>query len=148
MHVKEIGTRIREIRKEKGLSQIEVAKNAKIAVNSLRLYESNKRQPSFEKLLHIADALGVDVNVFFDPHITLTIDNAVESGWRNARQFYGISNSDPNIISLLDAYNQLNNKGQQIAVERVEELSQLKQYKKENPLEGQETASDGQDEDI
>lgn len=40
----DIGSKIRNTRKEKGLSQVEVAQAAKIAVNSLRLYESNKRQ--------------------------------------------------------------------------------------------------------
>ena len=83
MEVKEVGTRIREIRKEKKLSQVQVATDAKIAVNSLRLYESNKRQPRFEQLLHIADALGVDVNAFYDPYITQTVERTVSDTWKH-----------------------------------------------------------------
>lgn len=62
----DIGSKIRNTRKEKGLSQVEVAQAAKIAVNSLRLYESNKRQPRIEQLQAIADALGTDVYAFID----------------------------------------------------------------------------------
>ena len=56
----EVGERIREVRKEKKLSQVEVAKKAGIAVNSLRLYEANKRQPSINQIREIAAALEIN----------------------------------------------------------------------------------------
>ena len=46
-----VGEAIRAKRKEKGMTQIEVAQAAGIAVNSLRLYESGKRQPKQSVLL-------------------------------------------------------------------------------------------------
>lgn len=58
------GANIRNIRKEKGLSQVEVSQKAGIAVNSLRLYEADKRHPNLETLEKIADALGVSVMEF------------------------------------------------------------------------------------
>ncbi len=54
-----INKRIVQIRKSKKISQIELAKNAGISVNSLRLYEAGKRSPTFATLQKIADALGV-----------------------------------------------------------------------------------------
>ena len=57
----DIGTKIRMIRKSKGITQIDLAANARIAVNSLRLYEANKRQPRADQLRAIASALGVSV---------------------------------------------------------------------------------------
>ena len=57
----EIGARIREIRKMKGMTQIQVADKAKIAVNSLRLYESCKREPNISTLTNIAAALCVPI---------------------------------------------------------------------------------------
>ena len=54
-----INKRIVQIRKSKKMSQIELAKNAGISVNSLRLYEAGKRSPTFATLQKIADALGV-----------------------------------------------------------------------------------------
>ena len=56
-----IGTLLRELRKRKKLSQIEVAKAANIAVHSLRLYEANKRQPRFEQLMAILNALNANM---------------------------------------------------------------------------------------
>lgn len=50
--------RIKKIRNDKKMTQLELAKAAGIAVNSLRLYESNKRQPRIEQLNAIAKALG------------------------------------------------------------------------------------------
>lgn len=57
----DIGVRIKEIRKSKGLSQMEVAQKAGIAVNSLRLYEAGKRQPRAEQMCDIASALDTSV---------------------------------------------------------------------------------------
>lgn len=53
------GDTIREIRIRKGLTQIELAQAAGIAVNSLRLYEQGKRYPKQAALQRISDALGV-----------------------------------------------------------------------------------------
>lgn len=57
----DISSRLRDVRKDKRLSQMEVAQKANIAVNSLRLYESGKRQPRMDQLLKIAAALNVSV---------------------------------------------------------------------------------------
>ncbi len=58
----DIGAKIRNIRKSKGLTQIEVADRAQIAVNSLRNYEANKRQPNMEQLRAIANALEISLS--------------------------------------------------------------------------------------
>ncbi len=55
-----VGDNIRRARKNKGLTQIDVAEMAEIAVNSLRLYEAGKRIPNLEQLQHIARAIGVE----------------------------------------------------------------------------------------
>ena len=54
-----IGDRIRTLRKTHNLSQIQLAKMAGIAVNSLRLYEANKREPKIDAVGKLAQALGV-----------------------------------------------------------------------------------------
>ncbi len=56
-----LGLKLRQIRKEKKLSQIEVAEKANVAVNSIRLYEANKGQPRMDQLQKIASALEIDV---------------------------------------------------------------------------------------
>ena len=50
---------MRDLRNEMGLTQIQVANKAGIAVNSLRLYESGKRMPRYDQMEKIATALNV-----------------------------------------------------------------------------------------
>ena len=59
-----VGNKIREARKLRGLTQIELAKMAGISVNSLRLYESESRNPKINTLEQIANALNIDVRSF------------------------------------------------------------------------------------
>lgn len=70
----DIGTKIRMIRKSKGITQIDLAENAGIAVNSLRLYEANKRQPRADQLRAIASALGVSVADLLDVKPARAVD--------------------------------------------------------------------------
>lgn len=53
------GEKIKALRKQSGLSQVELAAKAGIAVNSLRLYEAGKREPKIDAVARLADALGV-----------------------------------------------------------------------------------------
>lgn len=57
-----LGDTIREIRKMSGMTQMQVADKAKISVNSLRLYESCKREPNMSTLTNIANALCVPIS--------------------------------------------------------------------------------------
>ena len=56
-----IGSKIRYVRTAKKMTQVQLAKAAGIAVNSLRLYEAGKLSPKYETLQKIANALCVDV---------------------------------------------------------------------------------------
>mgnify|MGYP002518213785 CR=1 FL=1 len=53
--------RLKNLRKEKGLTQIELAEKAGIAVNSVRLYESGKITPKMDSVEKIAVALNTTV---------------------------------------------------------------------------------------
>ena len=112
----EIGRLIREERKKKGLTQAVVAKNAGIAVNSLRLYEAGKRCPNLDQLKKIAKALDVDAFSLMD------FDTASDA-------LSDMINTPAKQL-LLTAFDQLNPEGQQKAVERVEELTEIPKYKK------------------
>lgn len=58
----EFNERLRVSRKEKGLTQIDLAEKAGIAVNSVRLYESGKVTPKLDAMRKLADALEIDIN--------------------------------------------------------------------------------------
>jgi len=60
----QIGTRIREVRRARGLTQRQLAQRVDISVRTLRAYEQNKRVPD-EKTLHkIADVLEFPAHYF------------------------------------------------------------------------------------
>lgn len=66
MHMEaKYGRVIREMRKAYGLTQIQLAEKAEIAVNSLRRYESNERQPTNEIMEQLAGAVGISLPEFF-----------------------------------------------------------------------------------
>ncbi len=56
-----IGENIKRIRKEKGLTQKQLADKLKCATGTIQQYELGKRQPRIEQLKRIATALDVDV---------------------------------------------------------------------------------------
>ncbi len=147
-----IGSRIREIRKQQGLSQVDVAATAGIAVNSLRLYEANKRKPHVAQLESIARALSVPL-----AHL-LGVTQYSPEDWRRFSAIIGHNfdaksrafsvlekmaeseswNSLERVAAILEAYTLLNTDGQCEAVKRIEELTELDRYISTEPK-----ASDG-----
>lgn len=117
----EIGQRIREERKKKRLTQADVAQKAKIAVNSLRLYEAGKRQPHLEQIRRIALAIGVAVSDLVDSDFWATLPET---------EMQTVFATNPYKELLNGLFDQLNDEGQSKAVERVEELTEIPKYKK------------------
>ena len=54
-----MATTLRELRKEHGYTQAELAKKAGIGLRSYRYYEAGKRQPKHEASKRLAKVLGV-----------------------------------------------------------------------------------------
>lgn len=50
---------LKEIREKADLTQLEVAKKAKISIRAYKMYESGERKPKSDVAIRIADALGV-----------------------------------------------------------------------------------------
>lgn len=150
-----IGERIRFYRKAKKLTQIELADKAGIAVNSLRLYEAGKRNPSIETLFQIADALNVSFesllsypdierlyrefndpceivyNQFDMPAFVMIGDTPGE------QEFYALVKMESLQYWLLDSFAKLNADGQQKAIERVKELTEIARFTSQDKHEEQ-----------
>lgn len=61
--------RLKELRKERGLSQQELADQIGIHVNSIKKYETGQAQPSIDGLRRIAQAFQVSADyLIFDGH--------------------------------------------------------------------------------
>jgi transcriptional regulator with XRE-family HTH domain len=58
--------RLRELRERAGLTQQGLADATGLPVGSLRHYEQGRREPQWQALFRLADALGVGCEVFRD----------------------------------------------------------------------------------
>nr|DAG61525.1 MAG TPA: Repressor protein CI [Caudoviricetes sp.] len=66
MDEKTIGDKIKEYRKQLGLTQVQLAKRLGITQGTLALYETGKRHPKIETVNRIADAICVSSSKLFD----------------------------------------------------------------------------------
>ena len=62
-----IGSLIKQLRKDRGLSQKKFAELTYVSVPTIQSLESNKKIPRVETLQAIADALGLDLVIRFEP---------------------------------------------------------------------------------
>ncbi|MCP1226100.1 helix-turn-helix domain-containing protein [Sebaldella sp. S0638] len=56
------GKRLKELRKQKGITQEQLASELKLGVSTVGMYELNAREPNFETLEAIADIFNVDMD--------------------------------------------------------------------------------------
>ena len=115
-----VGERIKAARKNAGMTQKELADKLNISYVGVSQWENNLRNPKFETLQRIADALDTEVNIFISGQTLEQRDQAMKD--YVAKRF--------NEAQLMTAFNKLNDKGQQVAVERVEELTKIPDYQR------------------
>jgi len=58
--------KLRELRKEKGLSEVKLAAASGVSFGNVRVYGLGQRSPSFANVLALAKALGVSCEAFSD----------------------------------------------------------------------------------
>ena len=68
------GEIIKYFRLARNMTQEQLAQDAEISFSTLRKYETNERNPKYEQLSKIADALGISVNLFMDFEIQSVSD--------------------------------------------------------------------------
>lgn len=136
---------IQKIRKEKGLSQAELAKLAGISEISIRKYENGQRRPKIQTLEKIARALDV-------PLANLTDDiliNSVTQIMDTVTEEYGLikykGNEENDIFEITEEYiiselQKLNLDGQIRILNHIEDLLKVDEYLKENTPDSPQTA--------
>ena len=86
----ELGGRVKELRKKRGMKQVELAKVSGITQATIcRIETGEVHQPRPEVLLKIARALGVPVDYLLDEAKSLTPDDIVGSDTRAKAIFRG-----------------------------------------------------------
>lgn len=144
-----IGERIKQTRKEKGMTQKQVAELCGMADSAIRKYESGSQKPKLETLCKIASALGVSPSFLagLDPLVDTPenrkiVDEGFISFGKAVEGLKGPKETAESISSyftepsdedyLLMAFDELNDKGKRIAIERVQELAKIPEYQEKN----------------
>lgn len=112
-----IGEKIRSTRKAAGKTQKELSSITGFSTNTISRYETGERVPSWDSIRQIAGALGLtaaELLTGVDEHTHDAISDFEESDSLHNR--------------LLSAFDSLNDNGKNVAVERVEELAEMKKY--------------------
>ena len=106
-------------RKLSKLSQADFAKVLGLSPSTISMYEIGEREPSFEVEEKIADYFNIDLN-------TLRGKDSESLDQVSSRTLTATESK------LLDAFDRLNQDGQQKATEYIEDLAGNDKYKKDN----------------
>ena len=135
-----IGQRIRIARKKANMTQAQLAQKLDIPFQSISQWERDVRKPKFETLRKIAKEVNCPITDLLTeddiPLVRLGYDVGRQVGGDKWLEYlknilgYSFSGAEQELVSLIA---KLNDEGQQKAVERVEELSEIPKYKKDPP---------------
>ena len=144
-----IGERIKEIRQKRGLSQKKLGEKLGVSQQMIGQWETNKSNPKLANLQKISNALSVSINTFLkleknhtsDEFIQLTElyeeqqaelnkDNDVRHHLLNFHYDDMGRIGRDSLMDILASLKRLNQTGQQEAVKRVEELTEIPYYTK------------------
>lgn len=119
------GERIRAARKNAGLTQEDLGKKLGVSYVGISQWENNVRNPKFSTLARIADALNIPVQDLIEDWSKVDTEDFIK------RACYGegitVPDAEERIAAALE---KLNTTGQNVAVERVEELTKIPDYQK------------------
>ena len=111
-----IGNKVKLLRKSKGLTQLEFAKQVGISRSIIGMLETNKQGTSQINTKKIADFFNVSID-----YLLSNIENNLEISTLEKQ-------IDLHQIKLLKEFKKLNLKGKEEAVKRIKELSELNKY--------------------
>ncbi len=120
------GERIRAARKNIGLTQKALGDKCQMPDSQIRQYELGMVNPKVETLKRIADALNIPVSELIDPAVFQLSKDVIDL-------FSGSDtlNLDIKGTKINELFFELNDMGQDKAIEQVELLTKIPEYKKD-----------------
>ena len=154
---------IKSARKHRGWTQEQLANAIGVKRSVISKYESGSISPSMDTLRSIANALGVSTISLItgekevSSFVRIADDGLLQlmkQDYESDKDFYSaffdkkisflVINDDTD-RRLMEAYLALNTNGQQKAVERVEELTEIPKYQRQPPQDAPTAPSEGKD---
>ena len=113
------GDLIKKLRKENGFTQQQLAEKSGISEISIRKYETYERTPKLETIKKLSNALNVPLSTFVSEDVI-------------NKDFYRFKDK-----KLLELFHNLNDIGKEKAIEQVELLTKIPEYKKDSENQNQ-----------
>ncbi len=133
-----VAENIKLIRKEKGLTQKQLGEKCGLSEAMIRQYELGLRNPKLENLKKIAKAFGIYVGDLladnfpeYKDQIMQDFGRKMEDKLKNATVTYKETYGDTYIEKVEELFDLLNTAGQEKAVEQIELLTKIPEYKNE-----------------
>lgn len=129
-----IGARIKHERKRVGITQKELAEKSGLATITIQQYERGVREPRLEIVFKIAKALNVLPTTLIE-NMDDEFAEFIESHPNDYDSLIIFSSDAESRIDstiekqLVNLFNRLNNEGIAVALERIEELTEIPRYK-------------------
>ena len=121
-----VGEKIKFLRKQKGITQGELAKELSVSKSTVAMYEIGKNFPNVEMLHKLCKALNT------------TGDYLIGLSDAPDKKFVPHKNIDlsPDAVQLINNYNKLNTSGKEKASDYVEDLTTMEKYTASEELQG------------
>lgn len=138
-----IGESIKKARQEAGITQAELAKRLNVTPQTISQYERGLINPKYETALKFAEALNLQPSWLFGAKWgELTAEDTMNLAKKEQAShglLWGLLNPESTETMIqtqqeLDvqlAFRKLNDEGQRVAIERVEELAQIPKYQRQ-----------------
>lgn len=138
----QMGEIIRQKRKDLGYTQKELADRCGVAEITIRQYETGKRQPKIKILYKIATVLGLDFDQLLGGIESFDSAEDFRREWKKRIENIDESTDtltiihkidfDGNDVKILDSFHKLNHLGKNKAIEQVELLTKIPEYRKDS----------------
>ena len=131
-----LGNRISYLVAKKGVSLKEVATKANIPYTTLySMVKRDGKKVEYETLEKIAQALDISVNDILEIPDASSLPGLIDSAYMDNEEKIPNVNEIYRQEKLMEYFFLLNQDGQEKAVERVEELTEIPKYQKDPPPE-------------
>ena len=102
--------RMKELRKNMGLSQKEVADKLNLSISTYCDYENSKREPKYEILIQIADFFQVPLDYLLERKVSQTGQSISIDEWDMLKKYQSLSCKRKELISLIINFESENSK--------------------------------------
>ncbi len=131
-----LGNRISYLVAKKGVSLKEVATKANIPYTTLySMVKRDGKKVEYKTLEKIAQALDISVNDILEIPDASSLPGLIDSAYMDNEGNIPNINEKYRQERIMDCFSKLNKDGQEKAVERVEELTEIPKYQKDPPPE-------------